>query len=155
MIEPMVQFSIFLGNKPAMLAKVCRELAEAKINIVALAMMDSSEHGVLRLVAKDAERTRDTLKRMNLSTTEAKVLAVTMPNRPGACADVCERLSHHRVPISYMYTTTGAAGGKAIGIFKVHDMSKAEKVLKARDSGTRDLKLKLRNAQRTRAALRA
>jgi UTP:GlnB (protein PII) uridylyltransferase len=55
------------------------------------------------------------------------VLAVTMPNRPGALADVCEKLSANRVQISYLYSTTGAPGGKAIGIFKVQSADKAIK----------------------------
>ena len=41
------QFSIFLINKPGVLAAVTEELAKAKINIKALALMDSGEHGAL------------------------------------------------------------------------------------------------------------
>ena len=52
------QFSIFLINKPGVLAAVTEELAKAKVNIKALALMDSGEHGALRLVAEDAEKTR-------------------------------------------------------------------------------------------------
>jgi len=43
---------VFLGKKPTVVAQLFRELAKAKINIVALTMMDSSEHAVLRLVAR-------------------------------------------------------------------------------------------------------
>ena len=50
------QFSVFLVNKPGVLAQVTEAIAKAKVNIVALTMMDSSEHGVLRLVADDAEQ---------------------------------------------------------------------------------------------------
>jgi hypothetical protein len=146
----MVQFSIFLANKPGLLAQICRALAAAKINIVALTMMDASEHGVLRVVAKNAEKAKAALDVLNLSMTQTEVLAVTMPNRPGAVADVCERLSANRVPIAYMYSTTGAAGGKAIGIFKVQNMAKAEKVLTVKGNASRDMKANLRNHQRAR-----
>jgi hypothetical protein len=155
MAERMVQFSIFLGNKPGMLGTVCRELGRAKINIVAMTMMDAAEHGVLRMIAADAERARATLKNLEVPTSEAEVLTVTMPNRPGAVADVCERLSESRVPISYLYCTTGAAGGKTIGVFKVDNIAKAIKVVEAHRPAGRDMRVKLRNMQRTRMSGRA
>jgi len=154
MTETMVQFSIYLGKKPARLGQVCRELAQAKINIVALTMMDSSEHSVLRLVPKDPDRARDAFKRLNLPTDETKVLAVTLPNRPGAAADACERLSAARVQIAYMYSTTGAPGGKAIAIMKVSNNDKASKVLETRRAMRRDMKQNLRNFQRASAGRR-
>ena len=45
------QLSVFLVNKPGVLGQVCDVLASERINITALTMMDSSEHGVLRLSA--------------------------------------------------------------------------------------------------------
>ncbi|GJM26880.1 MAG: amino acid-binding protein [Phycisphaerae bacterium] len=148
MIDTLIQFSVFLGNKPDTLGRVCRALATAKINIVALTMMDVTEHGVLRIVARNPDKARAVIKDMNLSMTEVKVLAVTMPNKPGMLADVCEKLSAHRVPISYLYSTTGAAGGKAIGIFKVQNMAKAIKVLESKRATSKDIKSNLRNKQR-------
>ena len=148
MTERMVQFSIFMGNKPGMLSTVCRELAKSKINIVALTMMDAAEHGVLRIIAEDPNQARAALGGLNVPTAETGVLAVTMPNRPGAAADVCERLSAGRVRISYLYGTTGARGGKAVGIFKVSDMNRAMKILEAKRGTRRDMKVKLRNRQR-------
>jgi len=154
MTERMVQFSIFMGNKPGMLSTVCRELAKAKINIVALTMMDASEHGVLRMIAEDPARARTTLAKLNVPMAETGVLAVTMPNHPGAAADVCERLSANRVKISYLYGTTGVKGGKAIGVFKVSDVNKAMKILEAKRGTRRDMKVNLRNRQRVKTAAR-
>ncbi|MHC4363366.1 MAG: ACT domain-containing protein, partial [Planctomycetota bacterium] len=42
------QFSVFMVNKPGVLAQVLGELARAKINVIAITMMDSVEHGVMR-----------------------------------------------------------------------------------------------------------
>ena len=148
MTERMVQFSIFLGNKPGMLGTVCRELAKAKINIVALTMMDAAEHGVLRLIAVDPAKVRAALKPLEVPATETEVLGITMPNRPGAVADVCERLSIARVPISYCYCTTGAPGGRTIGIFKVGNIAQACKVIEAKRPAGRDVKLQLRDRRR-------
>ncbi|MCB9850183.1 MAG: ACT domain-containing protein [Phycisphaerales bacterium] len=152
MIETMVQYSIFLGNKPGLLSQIFATLAAAKVNIVALTMMDVSEHGVLRIVARDAAKAKAALDPLNLQLAPTSVLAVTMPNKPGALADVCEKLSASRVQISYLYSTTGAPGGKAIGIFKVQNPERATKALETKRSQARDMKTKLRNHQRARTA---
>jgi hypothetical protein len=154
MIETMVQFSVFMANKPGLLGRICRGLAAAKVNIVAMTMMDAKEHGVLRLVAKDADKAKAALHDMNLSMTQTRVLAVSMPNRPGAVADVCEKLSANRVPISYLYSTTGAAGGKATAIFNVQNMDKAVRVLESKRGSGRDMRVKLRSRQRAKVGNR-
>lgn len=52
------QFSIFMVNKPGVLAKVLTEFANAKINIIAITMMDSVEHGVMRVVTSSRKNPR-------------------------------------------------------------------------------------------------
>ena len=64
------QFSIFLVNKPGILAQVSRQLAQSKINILAMTMMDSSEHGVLRLVVEEPDMLRSSLASLNLPINE-------------------------------------------------------------------------------------
>jgi hypothetical protein len=128
-MELVTQFSVFMVNKPGILAQVTQQLAEAKINVLAMTVTDSSEHGALRLVAADTEKTRAALGRLNLPTTETEVLAVELPNRPGALADICTRLADAHINISYAYCTTGGAGGKARAVFRVADTKKAMKIL--------------------------
>jgi hypothetical protein len=125
------QFSVFLVNKPGVLAQVTRALAEAKINVVAMTLVDSQEHGVLRVVAEDPASTREVLKKLNLPMTETEVLCLDLSNDPGALADVAQLLGTNHVNINYAYCTSGARGGRTTGIFKVADPSKAYKLLKA------------------------
>ncbi len=138
------QFSVFLVNKPGVLAQVCRALAEAKVNIIALTMMDSMEHGVLRLVAGDAEKGRIVLRALNIPLTETDVLCVEMANKPGAMADICTTLADAHININYAYATTGAPGGKTIGVFRVADMKKAVRILSRPKPKRRDMTVKLR-----------
>jgi len=138
------QFSVFLANKPGMLAQVCRALGQAKVNIRALTVMDSSEHGVLRLVLDNPEEGRRVLTALNVPMTETEVLSVEMPNRPGALADVCDRLAQEHINIVYAYGSGGGRGGKAIGVFKVPDVKKAIHVLSDRRPKRRDITTTLR-----------
>lgn len=123
------QLSVFLVNKPGILSRVCQRLAGAKINIIGMTMMDSTEHGVLRLVVEDSSAARRALLDLDVPVTETQVLVTTIPNRAGALADVVERLAAAHVNVNYAYCTTGAPGGKTLGIFKVSDISKATNVL--------------------------
>ena len=143
-MELVTQFSVFLVNKPGVLAQVARRLAEAKLNVTAMTLMDASEHGVLRVVTTDPGKTRATLAAINLPMTETEVLMIEMPNRSGALADVCGRLAEAHININYAYVTTGGPGGKARGVFKLADVKKAMKVLKPATSKHRDVNHKLR-----------
>ncbi|MGE0479011.1 MAG: ACT domain-containing protein [Phycisphaerae bacterium] len=126
------QLSVFLVNKPGVLARVCQQLADSKINIVGMSMMDSTEHGVLRMVVEEPQRARGMLTHLDVPTTETQVLVATLPNRPGALADMVERLAAAHINVNYAYCTTGAPGGKTLGIFKVTDNQKAMHVLEER-----------------------
>ncbi len=124
------QFSVFLVNKPGVLGQVTRSLAEEKINIVAMTLVDSQEHGVLRIVAADPAYTRSVLTKLNLPMTETEVLCLDLPNQPGALSDVAAVLGENHININYAYCTSGAPGGRTTGIFKVADQNKAMHLLK-------------------------
>ena len=128
-MQVQTQFSIFLVNKPGALAQVMTALAKAKINVIALTLVDSSEHGVLRVVCEEAEQARKVLARAHDSVTETDVLVVELTNEPGAFASAAEKLAHAHVNINYAYCTGGAHGGKTTAIFKVADIKKALRVL--------------------------
>jgi hypothetical protein len=120
---------VFLANKPNILAQVCQKLADDKVNIRALSMMDASEHGVLRLVVENPDDARRTLEGLNVAMTETTVLLTMLPNRPGAMADVVERLASNHVAVNYAYCTAGAPGGQTMGVFRVSDLKRAMQVL--------------------------
>ncbi|NLX21533.1 MAG: ACT domain-containing protein [Phycisphaerae bacterium] len=137
-MQLVTQFSVFLVNKPGVLAQVTRQIAQAKVNVLGMTMMDSSEHGVLRLVSTNPDDLRAALAGLNLPTTETEVLLVSMANHPGALADVCGRLADNHINISYAYCTTASPTGKAQGIFKVADTKKAMRVLQDKGPKRRD-----------------
>lgn len=124
------QFSVYLINKPGVLASVTGALAKAKVNIAALALMDSGEHGALRIVCDDAEPARQVLGKISERWTETEVLVLELENRPGTFSAVAQKLSEEHVNITYAYCSGGAPGGKTTSVFKVADIKKAQKVLK-------------------------
>ena len=123
------QFSIFMVNKPGVLARALGEFAQAKINIIAITMMDSMEHGVMRVVFAAPEKAKKVLAKLNMPYNETKVLCVRLTNQSGALALVVEKLARSHINISYAYCTAGAKGGRTTGILKVANVQKAMKVL--------------------------
>jgi len=136
------QYSVFLVNKPGVLAQVTRALAEEKINIVAMTLVDSSEHGVLRFVPANGPAAKQVLTRLNLPMTETEVLVVDLSNRPGALAEVATVLGENHININYAYVTSGAPGGRTTGIFKVADLAKAQKILRSPAARPRETNLR-------------
>ena len=125
------QFSIFMVNKPGVLAHVLSEFARAKINVIAMTMVDSAEHGVMRVVFGSPKKATEMLKQLNMQYSEADVLRVNLANKSGALATVVEKLAKNHINISYAYCTAGAKGGRTTGILKVADVKKAMRILES------------------------
>ena len=123
------QFSVFIPNKPGELARLIEAVAEAKVNLVALTVVDSQEHGVVRIVAEQPDQMRGALKPLNIDVTETEVLLADLSNKPGALAQVVGLLAAAKININYAYVTSGAPGGRTTGVLKVNDMKAAMKVL--------------------------
>jgi hypothetical protein len=123
------QTTVFLENKPGRLANVLAALAEEKVNITALSVMDKHEHSVLRLVTDDPAKTNRIIQQVNMPFTETDVLVVELRNQPGALAHVCEVLAQEHVNIDYAYCSSGGRNGKVVGIFKLSNAEKAIRVL--------------------------
>ncbi len=129
MIRTAIQFSVFLINKPGVLAEVTTALSEAGVNLFALTLVDSSEHGVLRIASEAPDLCRKALTDIHDRFTETEVLAVDVTNEPGAFANVATKLADAHINIAYAYCTGGVIGGATTGIFKVADLKKALQVL--------------------------
>jgi prephenate dehydratase len=52
-VETATQLAIFLANRPGALARVCDALANAGVNIYALATSDTVDHTVVRMVVSN------------------------------------------------------------------------------------------------------
>ena len=128
-METTKQVSVFLENKPGRLARVLLALAREKVNVIALCIMDSHEHSVLRLAVNDVPKTAEVLRGLNAQYTESEVLVVDLRNQPGALAQVCEVLGTGHVNIEYAYCSAGGRSGKTTAVLKVANTEKAVRLL--------------------------
>lgn len=128
-MEIQTQFSVFLINKPGVLAAVTRALAEAGVNLAACALMDSGEHGALRLVCDNPDVARNVLNETHDRWTETEVLMTKLSDQPGAFATVAEKFTEAGVNITYAYLTGGPDAGRTFAVYKVSDVAKAQAAL--------------------------
>lgn len=144
-----VQFSVFMTHSPGRLSQVFRELARAKVNITNIAMMDSAEHGLLRIMVDDPSSARTVFAELDIPVTETEVLSVALPNRFGAAAELCNRLASAHINIGYMYCTGGVSDGNTLVVLKVPDIKKAQKVLETTQEPVAASRIKLRRQTRS------
>ncbi|MEI9897190.1 MAG: ACT domain-containing protein [Chthoniobacter sp.] len=129
-MEIVKQLSVFLANKPGMLADVCNELAKAGVNIFALTISDTADHSVVRMVVSNPAKTLAIFEERGVLAVESKVLAIENKNKPGALAKISTRLAKAKINIEYAYLATSPGATKGLLILRVDDTKRALKVLK-------------------------
>jgi hypothetical protein len=130
-LEPATQLALFLSNRPGALAKVCEELANAKINIHALSISDTVDHSIVRMVVSDTTKALMLLGEGGMIALEAEVLMIESDNEPGTLATIAEHLAKAGVNIEYAYLATSVRSKTGLMILRPSNMESALAVLRA------------------------
>ena len=101
------QISVFVENKPGKLQLLTGILAENNINMRALSLAETSEFGIVRIIADNLDAASAVLKEEGFVHTITKVLGVSIPDEPGGLNRVLKVLSAAGVNIEYMYAFMG------------------------------------------------
>jgi hypothetical protein len=115
------QLSVFVENKPGHLAAPCKLLAQSGINIVTLALADTKQFGILRLIVRDWSKAKDVLEAAGFSVKVTEVLAIEVDDRPGGLAAVLDAIEKAGVNVEYMYAFATKSGDKALLVFRFDD----------------------------------
>ena len=119
------QLTVCLENKPGQVAKVGEVLRRAKVNVLAVTVVDNTDTGVVRLVTDNSAKAARALTRAGLKPTRQSVLVLDLPNKPGALGAASARMAKAGVNINYVYGSVvkGAASGTLV--FGVDKLQKA------------------------------
>jgi len=131
LIEPATQLAVFLSNRPGALARVCTELTSAQINIHALAISDTADHSVVRMVVSDPTKALMLLGEHGVLALETDVLMVETDNQPGTLAQIADCLAREEVNIEYAYMAATVNSARGLMILRPDDVDKAQRVLRA------------------------
>lgn len=123
------ELTAYLENKPGRLAKICSALAQEKIDIRALSIMETDGPSVLRLITSELDSTKNVLTSLGTEFRVSEVMAVELENRTGALARVLEKLAEEHINVEYAYASTAPSPGKALGIFHTSNPKRASQIL--------------------------
>ncbi|MBD3195428.1 MAG: ACT domain-containing protein [Candidatus Lokiarchaeota archaeon] len=125
------QISVFLENTPGILSRFTSVLMKNNINIRAITVAETADFGILRMIVDRIEDCVQILRENNYLVSVTNVLAVDIPDKPGALHDIAEILGEHEINIEYIYSSI--AKNEAVIIFRVGEIEKALKILKDKD----------------------
>lgn len=123
------QIALFLGNQPGTLAKMCKILADAKINIYAISTSDTIDHSVVRLVVDNPRQALHLFERRGVLAIENQVLMLDGSNQSGSLMEISKTLADARVNIEYAYCATHPESSRGIMILRPDNIAKALRVL--------------------------
>lgn len=132
------QISVFLENKSGRLAEVANVLAKAGMNIRALALADTTDFGILRLIVHDTEKAIQVLRDNGFTVGITEVVAVEVSDKPGGLAHILNIMKDSGINVEYMYAVVQKNSGNAIIIFRFDEPENAIHSLQA--AGVRLLK---------------
>ena len=127
------QVSVFLENKIGHLRMITEELKKAELNIRAISLADSETFGVLRMVVEDPDKACAILRAANHAVKETEVIAVEVPDRPGALSDLLKTFEDRSVNIEYMYAVLEKKSDSAVIIFRVEEIDEVITNLEAQE----------------------
>lgn len=122
------QIAVFLENKAGKASACCKILKDANVNLLALALADTQDFGILRLITEDNEKALAALKGAGYVSSEVELVGVEVPDKAGALSDLLIALGDGGVNVEYMYSYAEADGRAKIA-FKTAMPEKAVQVL--------------------------
>ena len=130
MVKVEKQLSIFLENRPGLLAKVCGTLSEAGINILALSIHDTVDHAIVRLLADRPVKALLILEQLGLYILESDVIVLDLENRPGTLGEVARKLARADINIEYAYCSASPHQQGGCLILKAEETDRAIELLR-------------------------
>jgi len=99
------QLSVFLPNRPGVLARTCSILSDADVNILAMAVHDTIDNAVVRFLVDHPTKALLLLEQEELYVLEQDVVVVELDNTPGELTRMCQVLAQADINIHYAYCT--------------------------------------------------
>ena len=99
----MTEFTIQLANRPGQLAGLAKMLADAGVNIEALAAFGIEDLGVVRVLVDDPTAAREVIREGGLVAEEREVITTIISHEPGTLAQLTQSLADADVNIDGLY----------------------------------------------------
>ncbi|MBQ8413808.1 MAG: hypothetical protein IJX58_00995 [Clostridia bacterium] len=125
------QLSVFVENKQGSLHNITDAIANAGINLRSMCVADTSNYGIVRIIADDPEGAKELLDKDGQAANVRLVNAFAVPDKPGGLASVLRLLEGNGVNIEYMYALITSESGKAYSVMRTGDTEETDRILVA------------------------
>ena len=126
-MQPVHLLAVFAENKPDQLARVTRELADARVNIHWVGIADMQRFGVIRFLVDKCDLAYEWLKQHGFTVSRVEVVAAEVEDHPGSLYTVASALS--TAGISLNNVSGFVFNHRAILLIEVSDLARAREVL--------------------------
>ena len=127
--DPVVQFSVFTPNRLGRLHDLIGVFGSHGVNVLALAVLDTTDSAIIRLVVDDPDKGRALLDAHGFPFTESQLLVVEV-NSATELGRVMSALLEAELNINYLYSFIPHTNGKSILGLSMEDNEVGEQVLR-------------------------
>lgn len=99
------QLSVFMPNRPGVLARSCAVLSENRVNIIAMAVHDTVDNAVVRFLVDNPTKALLLLEQEELYVMEHDVVVLEIENSTGTICRLAQSLAEADINIQYLYCT--------------------------------------------------
>lgn len=128
-VRRLEQLSVFLENRAGQMALLCSSLAEAGVNVLAISVADTIEHGLVRCVTDQTDAVCEAIISNGFNCLRTEVLVVELPSATGTLAEMSELLASEGVNLQYLYGSHLPADAGGLLVLRVLDLDHAEQIL--------------------------
>jgi hypothetical protein len=123
------QLSVFLPNRPGVMARTCSILSEAGINILAMAVHDTVDNAVVRIIADQPTKAILLLEQEEFYVTEQDVLVIDLENKAGSLTRIAQSLAEADININYAYCTATQKQEGGCLVLRTDQLERAQDLL--------------------------
>ena len=123
------ELTIRMDNRPGSLGKLCRDLADRGVNIMAFQSIPSTTTILVCIVVDKPAAARAILDAEGISYAESEVAQVRLPHAPGELARAASKLGDANININYAYCGVEPITNAPLVIFGVKEVDRAVNIL--------------------------
>ncbi len=96
------------------------------MNLEGISVAESTDTALVQVIVSNSAKTKKILAKADISYTVQDVAVLTLPHKPGALADLTERLRKSGVNINYIYATSPDNAEETCVVVSANDLKKVE-----------------------------
>jgi hypothetical protein len=123
------EFMVLMEDRPNMLGKLCRVLADQEVNTLALQSFPTHGKFVTRLIVDNPKLAKAVLSSEQLTYAEAEIVQIRIHHRPGEIARVASRLGRAGININYAYCGLEPSTNAPLVFLGVSEVDRAASLL--------------------------